>query len=112
MNVNSSVNPSIWDKLNRVVVFLLFVAGVLAVFFWYLPLIEQNERFRKDILVLDDKIIVEERFAKNLKTSIDAVQGDPKTLERLAREKLGFARTNETVFRFEPPAKPNVVRSR
>jgi hypothetical protein len=38
-----------------------------------------------------------------LKASIDAVQNDPKTLERLTREKLGWAKTNETVIRFETP---------
>ena len=37
-----------------------------------------------------------------LKQSIDAVQNDPRTLERLARERLGYARTNEVIIRFEP----------
>ena len=95
---------NIWDKLTRVVVFLLFVAGVLAVFFWYLPLIQQNQRYRKEIFALDAKIQEEERLARQLKASVDAVQNDPRTVERLARERLGFARTNETVIRFEAPA--------
>ena len=34
---------------------------------------------------------------------IRLVQIDPRTVERLAREKLGLARTNETVIRFETP---------
>ena len=94
----------IWDKLTRVVVFLLFVAGVLAVFFWYLPLIQQNQRYRKEIFALDAKIQNDERLSRQLKASVDAVQNDPRTVERLARERLGFARTNETVIRFEAPA--------
>ena len=99
-----STHLNIWDKLTRVVVFLLFVAGVLAVFFWYLPLIQQNQRYRKEIFALDAKIQEEERLARQLKASVDAVQNDPRTVERLARERLGFARTNETVIRFEAPA--------
>ena len=99
-----STHLNIWDKLTRVVVFLLFVAGVLAVFFWYLPVIQQNQRYRKEIFALDAKIQEEERLARQLKASVDAVQNDPRTVERLARERLGFARTNETVIRFEAPA--------
>jgi len=97
------VNLGIWDKLTRVVVFLLFIAGLLAVFFWYLPLIQQNERYRKYILKLDANITEERRVARQLNGQIEAVQNDPRTLERLAREKLGWARTNETVIRFEQP---------
>lgn len=93
----------IWDKLTRLVIFLLFIAGLAAVFFWYLPLIQQNQRYRKDILLLDGKIEEQERVSRLLKSQIDAVQNDPRTLERLAREKLGWARTNETVIRFERP---------
>ena len=94
----------IWDKLTRLVIFLLFIAGLAAVFFWYLPLIQQNQRYRKDILLLDGKIEEQERVSRLLKSQIDAVQNDPRTLERLAREKLGWARTNETVIRFERTA--------
>jgi cell division protein FtsB len=96
------VHLSIWDKLTRVVVFLLFVAGLLAVFFWYLPLIQQNERYRKDILRLDAAIAAEERTGRQLKVQIDSVQNDPRTLERLAREKLGLAKPNETIIHFDP----------
>src|SRR5689334_1789818 len=95
------VNVGIWDKLTRLVLFLLFIAGLLAIFFWYLPLIQQNERYRKEILRLDTAYAEQERIAKQLRTQIDSVQNDPRTLERLAREKLGLARPNETIIHFE-----------
>ena len=44
------VDLGIWDKLTRLVIFLLFVAGVLGLAVWYLPLIKQNERMRREIL--------------------------------------------------------------
>jgi cell division protein FtsB len=99
-----NVNVGIWDKLSRVVVFLLFVSGLLLVFFQYLPLIQQNQRYRKEILRLEARIHEEERQARQLKATIDALQNDPRTIERMAREKLGYARTNETVIRFESPS--------
>jgi cell division protein FtsB len=95
------VNLGIWDKLARTAVVLLFVAGLAGVFFWYLPLIETNQRYRKHLLALDAQIFEQEKLARQLRASIDAVQNDPRTLERLAREKLGYARTNEVVIRFE-----------
>ena len=96
-----NVNLGIWDKLSRVIIFLLFLAGLLGVFVWYLPLIKQNQRFRKELLALETKIQDQERLGRHLRVSIDAVQNDSRTIERLAREKLGLARTNETVIRFE-----------
>src|SRR5436305_14923948 len=96
-----NVNLGIWHHLTKVVIFLLFIAGLLGVFFWYLPLIEQNQRYRKEILALDGRIQEQERLSRKYKAAIEAVQNDPRTLERLAREKLGYAKTNESVIRFQ-----------
>ncbi len=104
------VNLGIWDKLNRLVVFLLFLAGLLGVFCWYLPLIETNKRYRQEILDLDAKIRDQEKVKRSQKASLYAIQNDPRTLERLIREKLGYGRSNETVIRFEPSVSPNTAR--
>ena len=96
-----NVDLGIWSKLTRVVVFLVLVAMLLGVGVWYLPLIKQNERMRKEVLRLDTQIQKEEEAAKRLKTSVDALRNDPRAVERLAREKLGYAKPGETVIRFE-----------
>lgn len=101
------VAESIWTKLTRGIVFLLFLAGLLAVGVWYLPLINQNERMRKEIMRKDAQIQQEEEAGKQSKASIDALKHDPKTVERLARETLGYAKPGETVIRFEPAATNN-----
>ncbi|HOX56355.1 MAG TPA: septum formation initiator family protein [Candidatus Paceibacterota bacterium] len=97
------VNLSIWDRLTPVVIFLVFVAGVLLVGFWYLPLIKQNQRMRKEVYRLQKMIREHEETARQLHTSIDALRFDPKAVERLARETLGYAKPGETVVRFEEP---------
>ena len=99
-----NVNLGIWDKLSKLVLFLLFIAGLLAVFFWYLPLIQKNQRYRKEILALDARNTEQEALKRQLKASVES-QNDPRTVERLAREKLGWAKTNEMVVRFEHPVK-------
>jgi cell division protein FtsB len=95
-----NVDYGIWSKLTRVVVFLIVIAVALLVFNWYLPLIQQNERMRKDILNLESQIKKEEETSKQLQAEIDAMRSDPKTVERLARDKFGYARPDETVVRF------------
>src|SRR5512135_1776451 len=104
------VNLGIWDKLTPVVIFLVFVAGVLLVGVWYLPLIRQNERMRKEILRLDTSIQKEQEGNRQLRVSIEALQYDPKAVERLARERLGYAKPGEVVIRFEEPRSNNAAR--
>ena len=105
------VDLGIWSKLTRFVLFLFFLAGILLVALWYLPLIHQNERVRKENLRLDAQIRKQEDLSKQLKVSIDALRFDPRAIERLARERLGYAKANETVVHFEESASsPNSVR--
>ena len=96
-----NVDLGIWTKLRRVVICLLVVAGLLGIAFWYLPLIKQNERMRKEVLRLDAQIQKEDETSRQLKTSFDTLRNDPKAVERLAREKLRYAKPGETVIVFE-----------
>ena len=61
MNVDLGI---IWDRLTRMVIFLLFIAGLLAVAVWYLPLIRQNERMRREILRFDARIQQQEEVSR------------------------------------------------
>jgi cell division protein FtsB len=98
-----NVDLGIWGKLTRVVIFLLLIAGILGVAVWYLPLINRYERMRKEILRLEMQVQKEEETGKQLKASVDALKDDPRAVERLAREKLGYAKPGEIVIRFESP---------
>jgi cell division protein DivIC len=96
-----NVDLGIWSKLTKFVVGLVVIAILLLIGMCYLPLIHQNERMRAEIMRLDAQLQKEEENSKQLKTEIDALRNDPKTVERLTREKLGYARPDETVVRFE-----------
>jgi cell division protein FtsB len=97
-----NVDLGIWSKLTKAVVGLVVLALVLLIGMWHLPLIQQNERMRREIMRLDEQLQKEEGRAKQLQAEIEALRSDPKTIERLAREKLGYARPDETVIRFGP----------
>ena len=104
-----NVDLGIWGKLTWVVTILAMVTGLTLVVGWYLPLINQNERMRHEILRLSAQIQQEDATGKQLRGQIDALQHDPKTVERLAREKLGYAKPGETVIRFEDNSTNAVV---
>lgn len=104
-----NVDLGIWSKLRQVVIFLLLAAGLLGIAFWYLPLIKQNERMRKEVLRLDTQIQKEDETSRQLKTSFDTLRNDPKAVERLAREKLRYAKPGETVIVFEEPVTNRIV---
>jgi cell division protein FtsB len=98
-----SVGQSIWDQLFRAVLTLLVIAAVLGVVLWYKPVIDQNQRMRERKLALDVSIEKETEIARKLDASLRAME-NPTTVERLARERLSYAKPGEDVIHFDPPA--------
>lgn len=99
-----NVDLGIWSKLTKVVVGLVVLAVLLLIGMCYLPLIKEQTRMRAHILKLDQELQAEREKSEQLQSQIDALRNDPKTIERLAREQLGYAKPGETVIHFEPPA--------
>ena len=96
-----NVNLGIWSALTKIAAGLLVLAVLLLIGMCYLPLINQNERMRAENLRLETELQKESEKSKELQSEIAALQNDPKAVERLAREKLGYAKPDETVVRFE-----------
>jgi len=103
-----NVDLGIWDKLRRVVVFLLFISAVTAIVVWYLPLVLENERFRQRLLQKTVQVRQEEERSRQLENAIRSLKTDPRAVERIAREKLGYIKPGETRIQFEPAV--NAVR--
>jgi cell division protein FtsB len=97
-----SVDVGIWNKLTRVVIFLIVAAALVGIALCYTPVIQQNERMQKTKLELDKKIEKEMELSRKLDGQMRSLQ-DPRTVERLAREKLSYAKPGEIVIHFDPP---------
>ena len=95
------VDLGIWSKLTQAVIALVAIAILLLIGMTYMPLIQQNERYRREIDRLDVEIQKQTEISQKLQEQINALRNDPKTVERLAREKLGYAKPDETVIHFE-----------
>lgn len=100
-----SMTPGTLNKVTQGIQFLTLGAVVLGAAFWYLPLIQQNERMREEVLRLKEEIEVEREVGQELQVAIHSLSHDPEAVERLARERLGYARPGETVIRFEELSK-------
>lgn len=98
------VDLGIWNKLTQAVVALVALAVLLMIGWAYLPVIQKNERMRREIDQLETQQKQQEEIYRQLRAEIEALRNDPKTVERLARESLGYAKTDETVIRFETAA--------
>ncbi len=93
-------NP-VADFLSRLALIGLFVAGVVAVFVWYLPLIQRNQSLRARIATQESKIDHLEREIDSMNRQMMLFEGNSNTVERLLRENLGYGRPGETIVRFE-----------
>jgi len=87
----------------QVLIALLVILILLFIGLRYLPLIQQNEQYRRRIDFLDAELEKQRQESKQLQEEFNALRNDPKTVERLARQTLGYARADETIFRFDPP---------
>ena len=104
-----NVDLGIWSKLTKIVVGLIVAAGLVAITLVYLPQIQKNERYRKEIMRLDEQIQREEVAAKQTRDQIESMRS-PDVVARLAREKLGYAKPDETVIVFESAPTNTLVR--
>jgi cell division protein FtsB len=102
-----NVTCSIWDKLTRLVMALLVIAGVLGIIVWYEPVVQENQRMREEKFELEKKIDQESKIAKKLETQLRCFENpalERTLVERLARERLSYAKPGEYVIHFDSPA--------
>ena len=100
-----------WVMIYRIGWITLSVLVVVAVVAMFVPQIRQyNELHRKES-ALQDEIRLEEEIVKHLKDQQERLKSDPRFVEKLAREELGYAKPGETVFRFTDDEAPSSNRA-
>jgi cell division protein FtsB len=95
-----------WKFIQRIclILILVLVAGIVASFF--LPLIRRQKELRARSEELRQDIQREAEYLRVLKQKQEKLQADPRFIEKIAREDLGYAKPGETVFRFVDEAAP------
>lgn len=106
-SASMKVDLGIWELLHRLVVVLLIAATVVGLVRWYLPEIQENERYRLAIYELEQNIAQLTEDCVSLTKEADSAKHDRAQVERWIRESMCWGRPNETIIRFvEPPPVP------
>ncbi|HRI12712.1 MAG TPA: septum formation initiator family protein [Verrucomicrobiota bacterium] len=91
----------LWGFANRLLILLIVLALLAGAGLSYLPLIQQNRGMRVELETKRALLSALQAEHRRLQTQVNALQNDPKAVERAAREQ-GVARPGETIIRFEP----------
>lgn len=97
---------NIWQTIYRVGWAVLILLVLLAAGYMGIPKFQEHRQLqlRKD--AMEDENRLTEEMIKTLRQNQERLRSDPRFVERIAREELGYAKPGETVFKFidEEPA--------
>lgn len=101
------VDLGLFGWLNRLMLGLIVVALIALIVLKYLPLLRKNEAMNLELQMKTEEVQRLEAEALRRQVRNEQLRSDPRTNEREAREKLGLARPDEQVIKFEgEPAAP------
>jgi cell division protein DivIC len=98
---------NLWKFIQRICLILCvaLLAAIIA-FRFFLPKIKEQRDLRAQAEAVRQNIQREAEQLRMLKLKQEKLQEDPRFIEKIAREDLGYAKPGETVFRFVDEEKP------
>lgn len=87
--------------LIKIAYALFFIAAVGGIATYYIPLIRKTRGFQRELTAKQFALQKEEELNAKLKREIDLLKKDPEYVEKVVRDKLGYGRDGETIYRFE-----------
>lgn len=90
------------DRIVNTIVILLVLALLLGGGVILIPKYRDFQRSRHDLVDLKERLRTQQQEMAELQREIEALKGDYRAIERVAREKFGYCRDNETIYHFEP----------
>jgi cell division protein FtsB len=99
---------TVWQRLNRVLRFLLLVAGALVIVSLFVPPYKKLIRGRAEIDTLQAQVNEQKTLLARQTREVNLLKTDATYLETIARDRLDLMKEGETIFRLEPSrvAKP------
>ena len=97
---------NVWKFTQRICLIAIVALVVGIVLRLFLPLLERQKELRAKEAALREDIQTEAEQLRMLKLKQEKLQEDPRFIEKIAREDLGYAKPGETVFRFVDEEKP------
>lgn len=97
---------NVWKFIQRLCLIAIVALVVGIVLRLFLPMLDRQEELRAREAALRQDIQKEAEQLRMLKLKQQKLQEDPRFIEKIAREDLGYAKPGETVFRFVDEEKP------
>lgn len=91
-------------RMGLILSILMIVA--IIVFRFFLPKIREQKELRERSAELREDIQRAAEELRLLRLKQQKLQEDPRFIEKIAREDLGYAKPGETVFRFDEEEQP------
>jgi cell division protein FtsB len=92
---------TVWQRLNRVLRVLLFMAGWLIVVSLFVPPYNKLTQSRGDIDRLQSLVNEQKILLARQTREVNLLKTDPTYLETIARDRLDLMKEGETIFRLE-----------
>ena len=93
---------SVWQRLNRVLGVLLFVAIWLVIVSLFVPPYKKLTQSRAEIDNLQAQVNEQKTLLARQTREVTLLQTDTTYLETIARDRLDLMKEGETIFRLEP----------
>jgi cell division protein FtsB len=93
---------TVWQRLNRVLVVLLVVGGLLVLTSLFLPHYKQVRQSCAEISSLQQQVNDQKTLLAKNTREVNLLKTDPTYLESIARDRLDLMKPGETIVRFEP----------
>jgi len=96
---------TVWQRLNRVLLVLLFVAIWLGIATLFVPPYKTLLRSRNEIDNLQAQVNEQKHLIARQTREVNLLTTDREYLETIARDKLDLMKEGEVIFRLEPASK-------
>ncbi len=91
---------NIWVFIYRTGWIALGILATIGIMSMFTPKVREYREHQKKIEIGLEEKRLEEEMIKHLRTQQERLRSDPRFVEKIAREELGYAKPGETVFKF------------
>ncbi len=94
-------NATVWQRLNRILFILLFIAVWLGIISLFVPPYKQLKQSRAEIDNLQGQVNEQQTLLARQTREVNLLKTDATYLETIARDKLDLMKEGEVIFRIE-----------
>jgi cell division protein FtsB len=91
---------NVWVLIYRFAWTMLGILGLVALFYFFYPPVRRMHELQNQQAKLEEQNRFDEELLRHLKTKEEKLMKDPRFVEKIARDELGYAKPGETVFKF------------